>query len=116
MAKGILMSRINANPGHEDAFLNWYKTEFTPFITSLPGFVSARVMRFKRPARPGDGSSPNEFGFLTIYELEADDLEEPIRHLNEAVAAGGENQKIMKVVSFDPVPTEWLYEDIFITA
>ncbi|WP_417620236.1 hypothetical protein [Parasphingorhabdus sp.] len=116
MKKGILLTRVSAKPGQEDEFLNWYRSYFTPYVASLPGFVSARVMRFKRPASNEEAGSPNAFDFLTIYELEADDLQTPLRHLREAEVGHGDCIKITEAVSFDPVPTEWLYEDLFVTS
>jgi hypothetical protein len=115
MARGVLATRVNAKPGQEEEFLDWYRNYFTPYVTSLPGFVSARIMRFQRPEGADETSSPNDFDFLTIYELEADDLEEPLRHLREAEIGQGDRIKISDAVSFTPVPTEWLYEELFVT-
>ena len=113
MAKGFLMTRSSPRPGFEEEWLTWYRTYFTPLVVSLPGFVSARVLRFQPP--PDGSGSPNEHSFVCLYELEADDLREPIRRLYELETNSDDRVKITHAHRREPRTVEWLYEDVFFT-
>ena len=66
MAKGILYVETHALPEELEAYHQWYdKVHLKDFLDHVPGVVSAR--RYT----PLDDRHP----FVTIYEIEADDLD-----------------------------------------
>jgi hypothetical protein len=67
MQRGILYVETYALPGEVEAYHQWYdEVHLVDFVSGVEGIVSAR--RFT----PVDEGAP----FVTVYELEADDLEE----------------------------------------
>jgi hypothetical protein len=67
MKRGILYVETYALPGEVEAYHRWYdEVHLVDFVSGVDGIVSAR--RFE----PADEGAP----FVTVYELEADDLEE----------------------------------------
>jgi hypothetical protein len=59
-----------ASPDLEDEFNRWYDQEHIPEMLAVAGFTAAR--RYRRfPATATEPSAPS---YLTIYEVEADDL------------------------------------------
>lgn len=74
-------------PGvEEEAFHRWYSERHVPALLSIPGFVSAR--RYRRRGDLRGGPDPAGRPFLAVYELEADDLAEPLAELAARSAAG----------------------------
>jgi hypothetical protein len=66
MARGILFVETYALPGEVEAYHEWYdQVHLKEFLARVEGVVSAR--RFT----PLDDEDP----FVTIYEIEADDLD-----------------------------------------
>ena len=61
---------VFSNPvaGQEDAFNHWYDERHIPDVLAIPGFVGAQRYR----ANPARGEPPR--GYLTIYDLETDDV------------------------------------------
>jgi hypothetical protein len=60
----------NAAEGREDEFNEWYDNTHINEILAIPGMESGQ--RFRLPGEPG----PNQpYRYLTIYEIETDDLD-----------------------------------------
>lgn len=77
MPKGVFyVESMPASPEREADFHDWYQNTHLPEMAALPGVVSAR--RFA----PTNGKGP----FVTLYELEADDLDAIIAHVREAAS------------------------------
>lgn len=70
MAKYFFIILANAVEGRDAEFNDWYDRQHMPDVLKIPGFVSAQ--RFG--AVPVSGR-PAKFGYLTMYEVETDDLE-----------------------------------------
>ena len=66
MTKYLFVVMANAAEGRDDEFNTWYDDVHIGDVLKLPGFVSAQ--RFKVAA------SPSKFNYLTLYEIETDDL------------------------------------------
>jgi hypothetical protein len=81
----------NAVPGRDAAFKIWYEKCHAPeVLAKLPGFVSAQRFELHPVQRTGVGCGrPSEWGYLTMYELETDDLSASHLATEELVAAGG---------------------------
>jgi hypothetical protein len=72
MARWQLIGFIQPAEGAKlEDFRAWYLENHVEDTVNCPGFVSARVFECARPFR---GTSPP--GWMTIYEVEADDLEQ----------------------------------------
>lgn len=66
------------DPDEEAEYNRWYRDVHIPQLLAVPGFVSAR--RFKVRQEIATGVSPKP-AYLTVYELEADDLDAPLSEM-----------------------------------
>lgn len=93
MARGIFLVEARpSSPDRLDEFNTWYDEIHIPQILSFDGFVSAR--RFE----PVDDDGP----YVTIYEMEADDLAAALSAWREASRRGETDRS--DVVQTDPPP------------
>lgn len=77
MAKGLLVVESNcADPAREAEFNEWYDKIHLPDMLETLGFISGT--RYEN-AQPGEGKAK----FLTICEIEADDIGATVRALND---------------------------------
>jgi hypothetical protein len=85
MRKGILLVQSGpVDPSREDEYNDWYTNTHIPDMLAGPGFVSARRYR-----RVNDTVTPSPLpAYLAIYELESDDLAEPLAARRERRARG----------------------------
>jgi hypothetical protein len=80
VAKGIMVVESGPSDSSRDADYNeWYRTVHVPEMCAVPGIVSAQ--RYRRRDAGGGASDPARHRYLTIYELEADDLAQPLDEL-----------------------------------
>lgn len=63
------------DPSAEDEYDRWYREVHIPELLAVPGFASARRYRIREDLGQGENTKPR---FLTVYELEADDLAAPL--------------------------------------
>jgi ketosteroid isomerase-like protein len=106
MARGAYVVRVRpVSPEREGELNEWYDRVHIPQLLAVPGFVSARRFR-----RVGD-SGPE---YLTVYEIEADDVETPLRELRRRSAAGETTRS--DALQRDPAPIVGLYEELGPTA
>lgn len=99
MAKGVLVVETRpASPDQAEAYHRWYNETHIPEILGVPGFVSARRLE----------SLGDDGGFIAIYEIEADDLDEVRAALQEATP-----KHVPPVgVCLDPLPTARYFREI----
>jgi len=100
MPKGILYVETRPLPGHEEEYHKWYDEVHIPEMVAFDGFFAAR--RFA----PADEGGP----FITLYEMEADDLEAAQAQLTEASRAGRTSPP--EFVQLDPPPTVRVLREI----
>lgn len=75
LAKGIMVVESEpVDPDAEDEYDRWYREVHIPELLAVPGFAGARRYRIRRDLGQGESPKPR---FLTVYELEADDLAAP---------------------------------------
>jgi hypothetical protein len=82
MAKHILMAFSNPRPGTDAAFNKWYDEIHLQEILAVKGYVSAQ--RFYVSDAQMVGRAGPAHKYLTIYEIETDDLQQTLADLNEA--------------------------------
>ncbi len=82
MPKGIMVVQSTPAEGRESEYNEWYSRTHIPQLLEIPGFVNARRYRVS-----GDGQ-PAEHKYLAVYELDADDLAEPVAELRSRSASG----------------------------
>jgi hypothetical protein len=82
MPRGIMVVQSSPAEGRDRDYNEWYSHTHIPQILEIPGFVSARRYRVS------DGAQPGEHAYLAVYELEADDLAEPVAELRSRSASG----------------------------
>jgi hypothetical protein len=103
VARGILHVQTRpADPSREDEYNAWYAGTHMPEVLDVPGFVGAR--RYKLRDAGGDGSPT----YVAIYEIEADDLDEPMAALRARSADG--RMTMSDVMQLDPPPVVAVYE------
>jgi Domain of unknown function (DUF4286) len=69
----------------EEAYNQWYRETHIPQILGVEGFVSARRYRLNKELT----ANSTEYTYITIYEIEGDDLQEPLTNLATRAASGG---------------------------
>lgn len=101
MPKGIIyLETMPVSSDREAEYHKWYNDTHLAEIVSVDGIVSAR--RFA----PTDGNGP----FLSIYELDCDDLDAVIGRLGELGASG--TMSSLQYLSLDPPPIPKVYREI----
>jgi hypothetical protein len=81
--RATLLVMANSEPGHEEEFNRWYDQTHIPDVLKIPGFISAR--RFSLSGHQLPGFAAPGFQYLTIWDLEADDLALPLAAMAAAV-------------------------------
>ena len=102
MPKGIFVVQSSAvDETHEPVYDEWYRNEHIPDVLDVPGFVGARRFRVV------DGAA-DAHTFVTIYEIEADDLQAPVREVYNRTRSG--EMKIPDHARHGRPPATALYE------
>jgi len=100
--KGVFVVQSSAvDAAHEPAYDDWYRNEHIPQVLEVPGFVGARRFRVV------DGAA-DAHTFLTIYEIDSDDVRAPLRELFRRTQSGAIG--IPEDVRSARLPTTALYE------
>ena len=107
MPKGILIAQSSpVSPDREAEYHRWYDEEHIPDILRIPGFVSARRYRVRDTGRIK--AAPSTPTYLTIYEVESDDLDATLNELSARSADGRVRRS--NTVRTDPPPITTFYE------
>ena len=80
MARHILTVLTNAVEGRDKEFNDWYSFTHIQEVIGIPGFISAQ--RFKLTDEQFSGK--NQFQYLAIFEIEADDIATALQALKDA--------------------------------
>jgi hypothetical protein len=84
MARYTFVVLANAVEGQDDEFNKWYDDRHLPDVLAVKGFVAAQ--RFKLANT--DPAQEFTHRYLSLYEVETDDLDETNRGLMEATQTG----------------------------
>jgi hypothetical protein len=105
MAKGLLVVQTRpAGPDRAGEYHDWYDNVHIPALLEVPGIVAAH--RYEA-CDPATGEAAAGAPFLAVYELEADDLAQPVRDL--AARTRGTPAAATDAVAVDPPPVVTLY-------
>jgi hypothetical protein len=105
VAKGIMVvESAPADSERDGEFNEWYSGTHIPEISSIPGFVAARRYR----VREADRARSTKASYLAIYELEADDLGQPLAELAARSADG--RMTSSDALQLTPPPVVTVYE------
>jgi hypothetical protein len=74
-------------PEREAEFNRWYVEEHLDDVLAVAGFTAARRYTLS-PVRPMADTEPSPYGYLAVYEVEADDLAVAGRDLQAALDSG----------------------------
>ena len=74
-----------ASPDQEDEYNEFYDSTHLPEVCQTPGFVSGRRYRLSDARKPVGPAS--DYRYLTIYEVESDDLPATFAALNASGSA-----------------------------
>ena len=80
MARHILTVMTNPVAGKDQEFNDWYSNTHIQEVVEIPGFVSAQRFKLSDTQMGGE----NEYGYLAIYEIEADDVGIALQALKDA--------------------------------
>jgi hypothetical protein len=100
MPKGIMV--VQSRPSdlaREDEYNQWYRHTHLPEIRAVPGFTAARRYQVHNGA---------DHSYLAIYEIDADDLTDPVEELRARSASG--QLHTSDALQLDPPPVVTLYE------
>ncbi len=107
MPKGILIVQSRpCDPAREDEYNEWYTNTHIPEVCAIPGIV--RAQRYKVTEAEFVERNPSAPEYVAIYELDADDLAQPIKELAERAADG--RIRMSDVLQLDPPPLLTVYE------
>ncbi|MEM5275174.1 DUF4286 family protein [Cupriavidus taiwanensis] len=70
MTRFMSVAFTNAVEGKEEEYNTWYTERHVHDVLAIPGIVSAQRFRVI-----GDRASGFDFSFMTLYEIETEDLE-----------------------------------------
>jgi hypothetical protein len=88
MAKALMMVGSNpTDPAQDAAFNAWYNDEHLADVLAVAGFNAARRYSLSE-VRPMQDTAASPFGYLAVYEIESDDLEQTGRDLQAALDSG----------------------------
>jgi hypothetical protein len=76
-----------AAPEQEAEFNRWYVEDHLDDVLAVAGFNAARRYTLS-PVRPMADTEPSPYGYLAVYEVEADDLAVAGRDLQAALDSG----------------------------
>lgn len=99
MARGVMVVRSGPVEDREDEYNRWYDEVHVPEVLAVPGFVGARRYR----SLDGDH-------YLTVYELDAEDITGPVEAFRARSAAGETTRS--DALRTDPPPVVTLYEAV----
>ncbi|HLZ71989.1 MAG TPA: hypothetical protein VKV26_18955 [Dehalococcoidia bacterium] len=85
MAKHLFVVLSNAVAGQDEAFNTWYTERHLGDILKIPGYVAAQRFKLSETQLSED---PPPYGYLALYEVEADNVEEARRAMAENVGGG----------------------------
>ncbi len=101
MPRAILVVESQpSDPSREDEYVEWYRDTHIPEVLAVPGF--RRATRYKLRAAGGVAPEPADPRYLTVYEIEADDVGQPVKELGARSAAGLTSRS--DVMQMDPRP------------
>jgi hypothetical protein len=83
----MLVGSNPTGPEHEEEYNRWYVEEHFPDVLAVAGFEAARRYGLSE-VRPMAGTEASPFGYLAIYDVEAEDLEKAGSDLQAALDSG----------------------------
>jgi len=85
--KGVMIVESRPSAAEREAeFDEWYRHVHVPEVRAVPGIVAVR--RYRMRPRGAPGVTTELPTYLAVYDLEADDLEAPLRELARRSAEG----------------------------
>jgi hypothetical protein len=82
----LFIGNLNPAAGREAEFNSWYEIHVREVVDNIDGFTAGQRYRLSEAQR--SDSKPSPWRFLTIYELEGDDVDE-IHRANTVVRESG---------------------------
>jgi hypothetical protein len=107
MPKGIMVVQSSpCDPAREDEYNDWYSNTHLPEVCAVPGFVAGR--RYKVHGGGAGQADPAVPSYVAIYEIDADDLTDPVKEVRARSATG--QVHMSDVLQLDPPPVITVYE------
>ena len=83
MARHVIVVMTNVWKERHDEYNEWYDSVHVPDLLKIPGVVAAQRFRAGPPLLSTVEGSP--YGYLSLYELETDDLPRVLADLEKAM-------------------------------
>jgi hypothetical protein len=83
MARHVIVVMTNVWKDRHDEYNEWYDSVHVPDLLRIPGVIAAQRFRAGPPLLSTVEGSP--YGYLSLYELETDDLPGVLAKLEEAM-------------------------------
>ncbi|MCK9899885.1 hypothetical protein CC117_21700 [Parafrankia colletiae] len=107
MPRGVLIAQSSPVSAElEEEYNRWYDEDHIPGILQVPGFLAARRYHVREAGHLQ--VPPGSFRYLTIYEIETDDVDAMLRELRARSADGRVPRS--RTVAMQPPPTLTFYE------
>lgn len=90
MTHHLLVVAMDPKEGREDEFNEWYDHQHLGDVLAMPEFTGAKRYRQVLPSPTGSG------GYISIYEVETDDVE--ALHATMMAAAGGPSMPLSPAI------------------
>lgn len=88
MAKYLMMAFTNPVTGREDEYNNWYENVAMPLYKEIPN--TKPLGRYKAVPHKGyEFERENDYEYVSLYEIETDDLDAHFNRVKEFLAAEG---------------------------
>jgi hypothetical protein len=101
VATHLFMSFLNAKPGRDAEFKEWYSKTHIPEVLQIPGFMGAKRFRVSGSQLPG--MSP-PWQYMVVYEIEGTSPATALEELSRRIANGMNLSD-----SFQPDLAAWAY-------
>ena len=87
MSNAVLLAYVQpTSPTDEAEFNRWYELHIPQLIERVPGVHAAR--RFQFAADQFEGTIPPAHGYLTLYEIDANDVAGTIAEIGKVMTDG----------------------------
>ena len=110
MAKYMMFAFTNPVEGKEEEYNHWYDKVALPVYKDIPD--TKTVGRFKAVPHKGyEFERPNDYGYVSVYEIETDDLDAHFKTVKEYLATVGAERGYYFT---DTIDKDRFFEPLFI--
>jgi hypothetical protein len=116
MAKYNFVVMLNAAPGKDAEFNEWYTKQHLPDVLNVSGFVCGQRYRLSATQHGGDTNKP--YKYVALYEIETDDIAGVLKDLQsrsgtaDMVPSDSIDRKTTTAFVFEPIGEKVMAKDV----